>query len=100
MSNFLITKTGRKVECNGGRNHDTICKDILHTTLDKFIRSGGVRVKIHDEQAAIECYNIPNSQQTGKVNGILRRNQIHCLVTSFKGGYDIRDSFSRPIRKI
>ena len=101
MANYLITKAGRKVLVQDGQAHKQTCEDILHTTLEDFIENGGVRVKIHGEHAAVESHVKLNSQQIGKVNGILRNNDIFSLVTSFAKYYeDIRTSFTRPIRKL
>lgn len=101
MSNYLITQSGRRIDCNGVP-HDILCKRLFGFDLAAFLgcEHQGIRIKIHNETAAIEGYAEPNSQQKGKINGVLRNNDIFQLVTSFKGDYNVRRTFNKPIRRV
>lgn len=101
MSNYLITQSGRKINCNGVP-HDVLCKRLFGFDLAAFLgrEHQGVRVKIHGEHAAIEGYDVPNSQQQGKIRAILRQNDIFDLVTKFRGNYNHKSNFTKAIRSI
>lgn len=101
MSNYLITKQGRKIDCQYGQDHEITCYRYFKQSLTGFLKElRGVRVKLHGIECSVECWSIPNTQQVGKINGILRKNEVYRLVTSFRGNYNIRSTFNRPIRKI
>ena len=99
--NFLITKSGRKILCNGVP-HNVLCKRLFGFDLTAFLgrEHQGIRIKVHGEKAAIEGYTKPNSQQRGKINGVLRNNDIFQLVTSFRGDYNVQTTFNKPIRRL
>lgn len=100
--NYLITQTGRKIDCRDGQQHETVCKTILRITLSEFLsrKHKGIRVKLYGEQGSVEGYDYPNAQQVGKIRSILRHYDVYQLVTSFRGNYNVQKSFSRPIRGI
>lgn len=99
--NYLITKSGRKIDCNGVP-HDILCKRLFGFDLTEFLGKVhcGIRVLINGEHAAIEGYVKPNDQQAGRIRAILRQNNIFDLVTEFRGRYNRKNSFTRPIRRI
>lgn len=96
MSQILITKTGKVIECIGGR-HDLTCLVQLKCTLKQFIQRGGVRVKHHHDSLAVESKHHLTSEQTNKVNKVLRQDNIYSIHTCIKGIEHWRNSF-RPIR--
>ncbi|HDY88537.1 hypothetical protein LCGC14_0360460 [marine sediment metagenome] len=100
MSGCLITKTGKIIECKAGQTHNTVCWDVLNTLLSDFLKSGGIRVKVYIDEAAIEGFDFPTPKQRYKINTILRINDIFKLITSFRGQWDVKTSFNRPIRRI
>ncbi len=102
MSGCLITKTGKVIECFAGGTHEQTCRFTFGLLLPQFIskKIGGVRVKLYQSEAVIEGFDFPTPKQRYKINAILRINDIFKLTTSFRGGYDVKDSFNRPIRGI
>ncbi len=102
MSGCLITKTGKVIECKDGQTHNRTCRTVLHILLNDFIskKTGGLRVKLYREEAAIEAFDFPTQKQTYKINAILRTNDVFKLTTSFRGRCDIKTSFFRPIRRL
>ena len=102
MSSCLITKTGKVVECLPGATHERTCVLTFKLSLCEFLnkKAGGVRVKLYQDEAAIEGFDFPTPKQRYKINAILRINDIFKLTTSFRGGYDVKNSFSRPIRSL
>lgn len=93
---MLITKQGKVIECIGGR-HDLTCLVQLKCTLKQFIQRGGVRVKHHQDALAIESRHHLTSDQTNKVNKVLRQDDIYTIHTCIKG-IEHWDKRFRPIR--
>lgn len=82
--NCLINKQGKVVECQGA-DHEILCVRILKQRLNKFLDSGGCRVKIHFDTLAVECNQILMPIQVSIINGILRNNEIYQIVSQIKG---------------
>ena len=86
MTNCLITKRGKTIECNGG-SHDTLCRIEFNCTLRHFLkRNGGVRVLANQrrEFIAIEYYNKPSDKQMSIVRKILREANYYTVILTNK----------------
>lgn len=83
MSNCLITKTGKQVDCTSAM-HQIICKQQLGITLTQFMNDGGVRVLIRADTAAVEFYEPMTDKQNRVVNKLLKEQPIYCVVCAFK----------------
>lgn len=81
--NCLISKTGKTVDCTGGV-HDILCRTQFKTTLAKFLSSGGVRVMVRHDTAAIEYYEPMTDKQNRVVNKLLKEQPIYVIVCAFK----------------
>lgn len=83
MSNCLITKTGKQIDCIGG-THEINCKLQLKITLTQFMNGGGVRVMIRHDMAAVEFYEPMTDKQNRVVNKLLKQQPIYVLICAFK----------------
>lgn len=83
MSNCLITKDGKQVDCTGGV-HDILCQTQFKMTLAKFLSSGGVRVMVRNDTMAVEFYELLTNKQNRVVNKLLKEQPIYCIVCAFK----------------
>lgn len=102
MTNCLITKTGKVVECMPGAIHSAVCQHKLHTDLTTFLaKQSGCRVKMgwpetHDDKSiAIEFYRKLSAIQLQIIRSILRKDDYYTVVL-------VRETITRfrPIRTI
>lgn len=98
MTNCLITKSGKIVECTPGAIHSAVCQHKLHTDLTTFLaKQSGCRVKIslNPETIAIEFYRELSAVQSSIVTRILRDGTYYTVVL-------VRETITRfrPIRTI
>lgn len=98
MTNCLITKTGKIVECTPGAIHSAVCQHKLHTDLTTFLaKQDGVRVKagLNPDVIAIEFYRKLSAIQSAIVSRILRDGVYYTVVL-------VRETITRfrPIRTI
>lgn len=83
MSNCLITRTGKQIDCTAAR-HNILCQQQLKMTLAKFLSSGGIRVMIRHDTIAIEFYKAMTNKQNRIINKLLKEQPIYCIVCAFK----------------
>lgn len=83
MSNCLITKTGKRIDCTSAM-HQIICKQQLKMTLTQFMNGGGCRVLVHNDTMAVEFYEPLTDKQNRVVNKLLKEQPIYVLVCAFK----------------
>jgi len=95
--NALITKEGRAVECTGGRVHKQVCYTDFDCTLAEFLQSGGIRVKLHNDEMAIESFDEITSEQRRVINRMLRDNIIYVIVYQISKRWN-KKSALRPIK--
>lgn len=82
MSNYLITKSGKTIECTGGAEHAIICKRELDISLNDFLlKHNGVRVMVgRNETLAIEYYKTPSIAQVRIIHKILRADDYYTVI--------------------
>lgn len=97
MTNVLITKAGKIVECFSGSTHEATCLRELHVKLQDFLcKHGGIRVMagcIDVETVAVEYYFKPTAIQIRILHKILRKDNYYTVLL----GLGIITKF-RPIR--
>lgn len=96
MKSCLITKQGQVIENLPGGMHDHICRQLLGTSLKKFLtKESGVRVKagINRGEIAIEYYGKLSSPQYQIIYRIFSENDYYTLVLPSQIVYKLR-----PIR--
>ena len=96
--NCIIDKDAKRIGCNGA-GHDTVIQQRYHCSILKFMKAGGIRVKVHSEAMAIEYRQPMTSEQVSAINSVLRDEQIFCIVTDSGLEYSRIEKF-RPIRKL
>lgn len=82
--NCLIAQNGVLTDCSYGRDHHTVCRQTLHTTLPAYLKAGGVRVKVRENIMAVEFYQVMTDKQNRIVNKLLKEQPIYQLVLAFK----------------
>ncbi len=82
--NFLITKGGVRYSTQGVQ-HNFWVRTRLNTTLRKFLRNGGVRVKTHNDHMAIEAGCPLTVKQKIRIRKALKFNDYFSLVVSIGG---------------
>jgi len=98
--NCLIEQNGTIIECNGA-THWQLCYTRFGMGLNEYLRTKqAVRIKVHNELAAIESRDALSEVQRKRINGILRKVKVFVLITDIQGKYDTRTSFMRPIRSL
>jgi len=98
--NCLIEQRGKVIEC-GGSTHEQVCKTCYKTSLDKCMVSRHiVRLKIYDEECAVESYDSLTDIQRSRINAVLCKNDVHRLTTFVRGKLNVKHSFMRPIRSL
>lgn len=82
MSNCLIDRAGKVIECCSGIHKET-CKYELHISMSTFLKRGGVRVKIcwpDTETIAIEYYRKLTELQIRAIRKILRQSNYYGVI--------------------
>ena len=82
MSNCLITRTGKRIDCYGGI-HKATCKYELHISMNTFLKRGGIRIKIcwpDTETIAIEYYHKLTELQIRAIRKILRQDNYYAVI--------------------
>lgn len=75
--------------------HEQICEMVGHT-LFAYLKEGGIRVKIHGEELAIETYvKWPTEIQITKLKQIIRDNNFGFLTVNLAGKYKQKQSFHK-----
>ncbi len=77
--NALIKQNGEVIECAGG-THLIVSKLKLGMTLDKFLKTGGVRVMLHNDMIAVEFYNPISDEQNTEINKLLREQPVYTII--------------------
>lgn len=84
MSNCLITRTGKVIECTGGATHEITAKRELPYDVGFFLDDrGGIRVKVcwpDTETIAIEFYYDLTESQIKAIKKILRENDYYAVI--------------------
>lgn len=83
MSNCLISKIGKRIDCTGGV-HDILCRQQLGMKLSTFMKRGGIRVKIRHDTAAVEFYGYISAKQNRIINDLLKQQPIYVIVLPYK----------------
>ena len=83
MSNCIITKTGKRIDCTAAM-HQIICKQQLKITLTQFMNEGGCRVLIRNDTMAVEFYEPLTDKQNQIVKKLLKEQPIYVMVCAFK----------------
>ena len=96
--NALITKEGKQVLCRGAE-HEQICYVDFDCTLAEFLQDGGVRVKVHNDEMAIESFDEITSEQHRVINRMLRDNIIYVIFYQIGKRWNEKSAL-RPIKSL
>lgn len=86
MSNCLIDRTGKRIECYSGIHKET-CRCELHISINTFLKCGGVRVKVcwpDTKTIAIEYYCKLTELQIRAIRKILRQDNYYAVILESK----------------
>lgn len=95
---FIIDNTGKRIDCDGF-SHDLIIEHLYGCSILKFMKFGGIRVKIHRESMAIEHRQPISDKQNRIINKALKEQDVFCIVSDSGLEYNRIEKF-RPIRKL
>lgn len=96
---FIIDKSGKVTDCIG-ISHDLLVKQGYSCSLLKFLRCGGIRVKIFRSNVFVEYRRKLNTKQLKAINKRLRQIDVYCLVVDNGEEYWELESFNKPIRRL
>ena len=88
MSNCLITRTGKRIDCLIGETHEITAKRELPYDVDFFLTDrGGIRIKVcwpDTETIAIEYYYKLTDSQIRTIRKILRQSNYYAIILESK----------------
>ena len=97
--NALITKEAELVECVHGQEHEQTTSIMFGCDLAEFLQDGGVRVKVHNDEMAIESFDEITSEQRRVINRMLRDNIIYVIFYQIGKRWN-KKSALRPIKSL
>jgi len=100
----FVNPDGTYSECLPGADHCRSCK-CAGTTLDKYLKAGGVRVFNHSTEIAVEHWTPMTEEQVTSVIGLARWSLIGTITINtktmqFDGGYYGTRSMGNAVRKM
>ena len=96
--NSIITRTG-VCYITAGIQHNIFVRQQLKMSLKKFLQSGGVRVKAHNDHMAVEAGQPLTVEQKAWIRKALKEHDYFSVVVSIGGQYAAKERF-RPIRSL
>ena len=96
MANGFVQLDGTFTPVLSGATHERTC-ELNGTSLQAVLDRGVVRVKVYDDNIALESSLMPNDDQIAGIGRVLRTIDCYYICIEFRGGLKQKES-PRPIR--